>query len=51
MTTKQSKNQSNKTGEQGIETTENTTKKEQDWRHIADLQKAIQQKINDLSGQ
>jgi len=48
---KQSKNQSNKIGEQETETTENTTTKEQDSNRIADLQKAIQQRINDLSGQ
>ena len=50
-TMKQSKNQLNKIGEQETETMENTTTKEQDSNRIADLQKVIQQRINDLSGQ
>ena len=48
---KQSKNQSNKIGEQETEQTENTTTQEQDSNRIADLQNHIQQRINDLSGQ
>ena len=51
MTMKQSKNQLNKTGEQGTEIKVNTTTKEQDYNHIRDLQNHIQQRINDLSGQ
>ena len=47
---KQSKNPQ-KIGEHEIEQTENTTTKEQDYNHIADLQNHIQQRINDLSGQ
>ena len=47
---KQSKNP-HKIGEHEIEPTENTTTQEQDYNHIRDLQKVIQQKINDLSGQ
>ena len=50
-TMKQSKNQSNKIGEQETEQTENITTKEQDYNHIRDLQNHIQQRINDLSGQ
>ena len=48
---KQSKNPSNKIGEQETEQTENTTTKEQVSNRIADLQKVIQQRINDLSGE
>ena len=40
-----------KIGEREIEQTENITTKEQDSNPIADLQKVIQQRINDLSGQ
>ena len=47
---KQSKNPQ-KIGEQETEQTENITTKEQDYNHIAVLQKVIQQRINDLSGQ
>ena len=50
MIMKQSKNPQ-KIGEQEIEQTENTTTKEQDYRHIQDLQNHIQQRINALSGQ
>ena len=46
---KQSKNP-HKIGEQEIEVKENTITKEQDYRHIQDLQNHIQQRINDLSG-
>ena len=47
---KQSKNPQ-KIGEQETEQKENTITKEQDYNHIRDLQKVIQQRINDLSGQ
>ena len=47
---KQSKNPQ-KIGEQETEQKENTITKEQDYNHIADLQKVIQQRIKDLSGQ
>ena len=46
---KQSKNPQ-KIGEQETEQKENIITKEQDYNHIADLQKVIQQRINDLSG-
>ena len=44
-------NNPQKIGEQETEQMENITTKEQDYNHIAGLQKVIQQRINDLSGQ
>ena len=50
MTMKQLKNQQ-KIGEPEIDPKESITTKEQDYNHIQVLQKVIQQRINDLSGQ
>ena len=50
MTIKQSKNQQ-KIGEQETDQKESITTREQDYNHIQVLQKVIQKRINDLSGQ